>query len=69
MNDIISPIRRKYDTLVLIILGFVLFGAILMGFCESLEGFFLVYFIIYLGLVVSSLIFACVAFPFVRKEV
>lgn len=67
MNDIISPIRRKYNILVLVMLGVVLFGAIPMGFCKSLEGFFLVYFIVYLSIIVSLLIFVCVAFPFVRK--
>lgn len=67
MNDIISPIRRKYDILALAMLGFVLLGAIPMGFCESLEGFFLVYFIVYLSIVVSLLIVVCIAFPFVRK--
>ncbi len=67
MNDIISPIRRKYDILALSMLGFVLLGAIPMGFCESLEGFFLVYFIAYLSIVVSLLIIVCIAFPFVRK--
>ncbi len=67
MNDIISPIKRKYDILALAMMGFVILGAIPMGFCDSLEGFFLVYFIIYLSIVVSLLIVVCIAFPFVRK--
>ena len=68
MNDIISPVRRKYNILVLFMLAFVLLGAIPMFFCKSLEGFFLVYLIVYLSIVVSLLIFVCVAFPFVRKS-
>ena len=67
MNDIIAPIRRKYDILALAMLGFAMLGAIPMGFCKSLEGLFLVYFIVYLSIVVSLLIVVCIAFPFVRK--
>lgn len=67
MNKIISPIRRKYNILVFIFVGILFFGAIPIVFCESLEGSFLVYFIIYLSIVFSSLISLCVALPFVRK--
>lgn len=67
MNNISSPARKWYNTLTFIMLGIALFGAIPMGFCESLEGFFLIYFIIYLSVLIFSLIFLCAAFPFVRK--
>lgn len=68
INDILSPVRKKYDIFSLSILGFALIGAIPMGFCEKLEGFFLIYFIIYLTIIIVSIILLCIAFPFVRKS-
>ncbi len=67
MNDVISPVRRKFDVLVLTILGIAFLGAIPMAFCEKLEGFFLIYFIIYLTLVVMSIFVLLILYPFVRK--
>lgn len=67
-EQLISPVRRFYNACALIILAITVIGAIPLGFCEDLVGFFLVYFVVYVSLVVISIIIMCICFPVVRKK-
>lgn len=66
-SNLIAPIRKKYDFFVILMLAVAILGAIPMGFCESLKGFFLIYFIIYLSVVVIGFIVICILFSYIRK--
>ncbi|MBE5746341.1 MAG: hypothetical protein E7359_03535 [Clostridiales bacterium] len=67
MNNNMSPAKRKYDIFILLYLVFSFLATIPLFFCEKLEGFYLIYFILYVSLVVIFLTILCIYFPIVRK--
>lgn len=68
MGQLIAPQRIKYDYSILLCIGLTILGAIPMGFCKSLEGFFLIYFVVYISFVVLSIVLLLILFPYVRKK-
>ena len=67
MHNNISPVKKRYDNFALIIMGVTLLGAFPMVRFENLEGFALVYFIIYLSTIFLSILAMIIAFPFIRR--
>ncbi len=67
MEDDRLPIRKKYDIINLIALIPVLLGAVPFLFCKKLEGFFLVYFIVYISFDFLFMIYMWIGYYVVRK--
>lgn len=63
-----SSFRRKYNFVVILYLLIMFVGAIPLGFTEKLVGFYKIYFIIYLSLMLVWIIVLCVLFPYIRKK-